>query len=219
MRTVPEVVADLVRESTFLEEGLARGLINGSALARELRPAVVRDLQKPVGEAAVVMALNRLARRLKNEPVARQLFRGRPGFMVRSSLVEVTCANSDTLPRKVERLLGSTTPERNRFFTFTQGIFETTIIASRNLEGELLLALAGEKILSHLQDLSSLTIQLPEGSHLVPGLYSRLLRALAWEGINLVEVVSTLNEFNLILENGCIDRAFSVLKKLFDARP
>lgn len=215
MKTVPEAVAELVLQSPCLEDALARGLINGSALARELAPSVARELQKPVGEAAVTMALNRLARRLKAAPSARKLFRGAPGFMVRSGLIELTCANSDTLPRRLEKLIGASAPDRRRFVTFTQGIYETTIIVSHDMEEGLLAALSGEKILSRLRDLASLTIQLPEGSHLVPGLYSRLLRALAWEGINLIEVVSTLNEFNLILESSLIDRAFSVIKSLF----
>jgi hypothetical protein len=89
------------------------------------------------------------------------------------------------------------------------------MILSRNLEEGLRRALKGEKITACLRLLSSLSVQLPEGAHLVPGLYSLLLRTLAWEGINVVEVVSTLHEFNLILEDKRIDQAFAAIKNLF----
>ena len=215
MRTVPEAVADLVRRSPFLEDALVRGLLNVSAVARELRPAVARELVKPVGEAAVMMALSRLGGRLRRKPKPRRLFRGLPAFMLRSGLVEITCASAETLPRRVQAWLGSIRADRNRFFTFTQGTHETTMILSRNLEEGLRRALKGEKITACLRDLSSLSVQLPEGAHLVPGLYSLLLRTLAWEGINVVEVVSTLHEFNLILEDKRIDQAFAAIKNLF----
>ncbi len=56
---------------------------------------------------------------------------------------------------------------------------------------------------------------LPKGTALIPGVYSYILKALAWEGINVVEVVSTLNEFTIILEDKKIDSAFAVIKRLF----
>jgi hypothetical protein len=56
---------------------------------------------------------------------------------------------------------------------------------------------------------------LPPGTTQIPGIYSYLLKALAWEGINVVEVVSTLNEFTIVLEEGMIDDAFSIIKRLF----
>jgi hypothetical protein len=50
---------------------------------------------------------------------------------------------------------------------------------------------------------------LPPGTALIPGVYSFILKALAWEGLNVVEVVSTLNEFTIILDDKAIDAAFA----------
>ena len=38
MKTISEEIRALIAESPFLEEGLARGIINCSALAREMQP-------------------------------------------------------------------------------------------------------------------------------------------------------------------------------------
>jgi hypothetical protein len=94
-------------------------------------------------------------------------------------------------------------------------VFETTIIASREFKDKILSIFKGEKAISQFDNLSSITIQLPPGTTLIPGAYYFLLKALAWEGINIIEVVSTFNEFTIVLEDKYIDKAFSILKDLF----
>src|SRR3954467_2366528 len=64
MLSIATKVEQIVSESAFLTEGMALGLINLSELARQLRPELETALWKPVGQAAVVMALRRLSDRL-----------------------------------------------------------------------------------------------------------------------------------------------------------
>jgi len=47
-----------------------------------------------------------------------------------------------------------------------------------------------------------------------PGLYYYIFKKLAWDGINILEVVSTSNEFTILLKDEDIDKAFSVIKHL-----
>jgi aspartokinase len=82
--------------------------------------------------------------------------------------------------------------------------------------GEQIKALVpAERIISELKNLSSITIRLPKSNVYSPGLYYFFLKALAWEGINVIEVVSTYTELTIVLENKDVDRAFSVLKRSF----
>lgn len=217
MITVSEVVEDIVRRSPFLEEALSLGIINLSSLARQIKPEIEKELMKKVREGAIIMGLKRLSVKIKKiHKKQRNFFPSPPDLMVRSNLVEITIPNSGILLSKQKRLLEEIKFIQNYFITFTQGIYETTIIVSKNLEDKLLKIFEGEKIVSKFENLSSITIQLPEGSALVPGIYSFILKALAWEGINLIEVVSTFNEFTIILENKNTDRAFSILKRIFE---
>lgn len=216
MITISETVENIVRKSPFLEEALARGLINLSALAREIKPEIEKELMKKATEGAIVMALKRLSAKIKQvQKKEVHWFASSPDLMVRSNLTEITIANSSTMLQKLRKLLEQIRFNENYFLTITQGIYETTIIVSKNLEDKLKKIFAGEKIISKFENLSSITIQLPEGSTRIPGIYSFILKALAWEGINLVEVVSTCNEFTMILESANNDRAFSILKRLF----
>ena len=218
MITVPEVVESVIKKSLYLDEAMSRGIINLSALARMIKPEVEKELMKTVQEGAITMALNRLAQKLaKNRRAKKRLFKNAPDLMVKSGLFEVTVANSDTLIPRIKKMLDEIHLRQNYFLTFTQGIFETTLVLSRNLKDKLLRLLHGEKIVSQFENLSSLTVQLPEGVALIPGAYSYLLKALAWEGINVVEVVSTFNEFSVILEDKDIGQGFAVIKQLLSS--
>ena len=48
----------------------------------------------------------------------------------------------------------------------------------------------------------------------VPGVYYFIFQRLAWEGIVLNEVISTTNEFTIIVSDDYVDKAFRVIKDL-----
>ena len=215
MITILEVVESIVRKSLFLEEALSLGIINISALARSIKRDVEKELMKKVQEGAVVMALNRFQKKIKKKvEIQKKIFRNTPDLMVRSNLIEITYSNSELLVHKQKILLDQLSG-RQYFITFTQGIHETTIIASKELEKKILKVFEEENVISRIDNLSSITVLLPEGTALVPGAYNYILKSLAWEGINIIEVVSTFNELTIILEDKYIDFSFSIIKRLF----
>jgi len=216
MRTIAEALSGIVRRSPYLEEALGLGLLNHSALARHLKKDVEREVMKKVKDGALIVALNRLAQTFRaRDGRPRGLFRKAPDLIVRLNLFEVTYTNSDSLAQRQRKLLESLSPRTPFFATFTRGINETTTVASRELRERVISAFKGEKLISQIGGLASVTVMLPKGTALIPGVYSYILKALAWEGINVVEVVSTLNEFTIILEDKKIDSAFGVIKRLF----
>ena len=215
MITIPEVVENIVRKSLFLEEALSLGIVNISALARLIKRDVEKEVMKKVQEGAVVMALNRFQKKIKKKvEIQKKIFRNTPDLMVRSNLIEITYSNSELLVHKQKILLDQLSG-RQYFITFTQGINETTIIASKELEKKILKVFEEENVISRIDKLSSITVLLPEGTALVPGAYNYILKSLAWEGINIIEVVSTFNELTIILEDKHIDFSFSIIKRLF----
>jgi aspartokinase len=216
MITIPEAVESIVKKSLFLEEALFRGIVNLSALARLVKPDVERELMKEAQESAITIALIRLSKKIKQRK-ERLLgkFKNVPDIIVRSNLVEVTYSNSSSVFVSRKKLLDQLGGKQAYFLTFTQGINETTIIASRELKDKIKSLFTEEDALSWIDDLSSITVLLPPDTAMIPGIYSYILKALSWEGINIVEVVSTLSELTIVLKDLDIDRAFSIIKRLF----
>lgn len=213
MVTIPEVVREIVSREPYLEEALSRGIINLSALARTIRPQIEETLLKPVQEGAVIMALKRLEKETGQKTSPSLIFRSKPDIIVRSNLVEYTLSNSGSVIDSIRRLLEKNPPGKKHFLTFTQGVFETAIITGTEWKETVEQILEGERIIGRQEGLSSLTIILPESNVATPGVYYYILKALAWENINVIDVVSTKEEFTIMFNEEDIDRAFSILKK------
>ena len=71
-----------------------------------------------------------------------------------------------------------------------------------------------EKSTLKLDNLSSITVKLPQDNISVPGVYYFIFKKLAWEGIVIHEVISTTNEFTIVVSDDQIDIAFKVIKSL-----
>lgn len=216
MITVPEIVSEIIKKSPFLEEGLSRGLINLSSLAREIQPQIQNKLMKDIKVGAIMMALKRLSRKIK--PTSNQkltnVLKNITDVAIRSNISEFAFENSPTLIEKQRELLNLISTGRNTFFTTSSGVYETSLFVSHNMEEETKNIFKDEKFRYEIKDLSAITLILPEEAVFVPGVYYSVLKALAWEGISFVEVVSSYTELTIILQNSNVDRAFSILKKL-----
>lgn len=218
MIRVSGVVEDIVKQSPLLEEGLSRGLINVSALARDILPRVEQKTMKEVTEGAIVMALKRLSADIAAHDQSGKVFQNAPDMMVRSNLFELTVRNSPALPAKLPQLATLVASQNNAYFlTVTAGVYETTIIASDALRAQIDNILCDEQTVNELIDLSSITLRLSPELLEIPGSYAQILRRLGWEGINVIEMVSTYLELTVILRQQDTDRAFSVLKEAFSA--
>jgi len=216
MIRVSDVVAEIVKQSPLLEEGLARGLINVSALARDIRRRVEQKTMKDVTEGAIVMALKRLSGELAAHNQSSAIFQHAPDMMVRSNLFELTVSNSPGLPQKLPQLAELVASQNNaHFLTVTSGVYETTIIASDALRTRIDDILRDERTVNEITDLSSITLRLSPDLLEIPGSYTQILRQLAWEGINIIEMVSTYLELTVILRQQDTDRAFAALKQAF----
>jgi hypothetical protein len=216
MITVAEVTEQLIKRSPFLEEALADGLINISSLARHLQPEIEKQLKKEVKSGAIVMAVNRLAPAISKKAEARiDSFVSNIGdIVVRSDLTDYTYANSDTLIKKQSQLLNIVGKEKDLFCTSSQGVYEATIVVSSSIKDRIEKIFMGEHLLGSTSNLASITIKLPKGNTAVSGIYYYITKKIAWEGIPIVEVISTTNEFTLVMNDKDINRTFGILMGL-----
>ena len=213
MISIPSAVESVIKKRPFLESALVDGLINLSALARQLKPEIEKIVGKAVNDSAVIMALNRMIPRLGavNAEKAQMIVENIGDITVRSNLANFTFRNSPTL-HKMEALLLDKVNERNNIFcTFSQGISETTIIVSESIADEVEELFAEEQLLTKNRQLSLVTVKLPTNNTLYPGVYYYLFKELAWDNINIVEVVSTSNEFTIVINDNDVQQAFSIL--------
>ncbi|MES2742561.1 MAG: hypothetical protein V4754_16680 [Pseudomonadota bacterium] len=215
MLSISTKVEQIVAESAFLTEGLGRGLINLSELARQLQPQLQSDLWKPVGQAAVVMALRRVAERLPQHQSSEIVLAQRTGELTtRTELTEFIYRYSDNTYECQRQLLALAEPMRGVFVTVTRGVNEVMVICSRPLTGTVEQVFAAERQLARLENLSAVTLHLNPDTHRTPGIFHAILKKLAWEKINLINMICTYTELTILLEQNQTGAAFSVLSKI-----
>lgn len=216
MQSIGKITEDLINRSPFLRESMTENLINISALARKLQPEIEEMMGKEVKEGAIVMAIKRMTPGLyhKLNVKIKNVLGDLGDFLVRSNLIDFTFANSDTLGAKQAELIRILNNDHDGFFALCRGVTETSIVTSLKQKETIEKVFQGEKIVASANDLASITVKLPLSNSAIYGIYYYILKQLAWEGINIVEVVSTANEFTVIVEQDDVDKAFKILMQL-----
>ena len=216
MLSITNKVEQLVSESPFLTEGIALGLINLSELARQLRPRLETDLWKPVGQAAVVMALRRISGRLPQPDMSAPIaLAPRTGELTtRSDLSIATYRLSDNSNECQRQLLALADPYPATFVTVTRGMHEVLVVCSRPLTHLVEAAFGAERLLARVENITALTLRLNPETRETPGVYHDVLKKLAWEKSSVVNMMCTVSELTILLEQSQTAAAFAVLSHI-----
>jgi len=216
MKTVSNCVEDILITQPYLEEALSRNIINFSALALELVEPISKMLKKDVKPGAIMMALRRY-----NPPVSlgnsikmKRVIQNLGDITVRSNLTDFTVKNSTTLIDNHAKILERINKEEKLFYAFTRGIHESNIVVSSSLKDFVNTHLENEIFIAVQENLSAISINLPQDNSKIAGLYYHFFKRLAWEGIVLYEVLSTTNEFTILVEDEFVDKAFAAIKRV-----
>ena len=216
MVSVSHVVENIVKHKPYLSEALAAGIINVSSLARQLQADVEKALNKEVNTGAIIMSLNRLAPYLqvREQVQLNKLLNNIGDIILRSNLCDYTFKNSSSLMNCHIEVLKELVNNDEVFYTMVQGVFETNLVISNAMAPVIEDRFKDEICLFKQTDLSSVTLKLPKGNSMQAGFYYTIMKELSWEGINIIEVISSTNEFTVVVENSIIDKTFVVLKNI-----
>jgi hypothetical protein len=133
---------------------------------------------------------------------------------VRSSLTDFTFLLSDSILENQRLLLKEVNKDKDVFYTSSRGVNELNIVVSNSLDTIVETLFESERRTQKAENLSSITVKLPSENVTVPGIYYFIFQRLAWEGIVLYEVISTTNEFTILVDDEHVDIAFKTIKDL-----
>ncbi|WP_264566143.1 aspartate kinase [Flavobacterium sp. N3904] len=216
MKTVSSIVENYIKTKPFLLNALSLGIINLTSLSRNIMTELESEFGKEVKQGAVVMALKRLTEELDfrlNHKI-NKVIKNIGEITVRSALTDYTFAVSDTVLNKQADLITDINSLPDIFYTSSKGVNETNIVVSNSVNHLVEKHFAAEKMIQKLDNLASITVKLPKENIVVPGIYYFIFQRLAWEGIIINEVISTSNEFTILVSENEVDVAFKVIKDL-----
>jgi len=216
MKTISAVVEHYIKKKPFLQTALAQGIINLTSLSRQIKPEVAEELGKDVKDGAIVMALKRLSDDLEFRATHKivKVLKNIGEITVRSNLSDYTFLASDSILHQQAKLLEEINLNQDVFYTSSRGVNEINIVISNSMDSVVEKYFKDERLTQKAEGLSSITVKLPAENVAVPGIYYFIFQRLAWEGIVLYEVISTTNEFTIVVNEEQVDVAFKTIKDL-----
>ncbi|MFK7747514.1 MAG: aspartate kinase [Kordia sp.] len=216
MKTISSIVEEYIKTKPFLSSALSQGIINLTSLSRLIKPEIEHQLGKEVKNGAIVMALKRLSSELEFRVTHRVLkfVRNIGEITVRSSLNDYTFRVSETLLKSQAAFMSEIESLNTVFYTSSRGVNESNIVVSNEVAELVGKIFQHEILLEKQENLSSITVKLPKDNVNVPGIYYFIFQRLSWEGVNIYEVISTTNEFTILVNDEQVDKAFTVIKNL-----
>ena len=216
MVTSSHLVKKYVSENPFLLEAMSKDLISYGNLAEQLKSDIEQELGKKVKESAIVMALRRYAEELHgfDKKIVKFKFSGE--IIMRTNIMDFNIIKSNNLLNKIKNLYSLVDFEKGDTLNIILGSNEVSIVTNEKYKDKFTNFLKGEKILNKEFDLVALTIVFGSKDFFdTPGILFTSTRKLAWEQINIYEIISTMTELSFILSKKDSMKAYNALQGLF----
>ena len=187
MVTVSHIAKKIVSGQPFIEEALGSRIISFGNLAEQIAE--------------------------HRKKASRFDFTGE--ILMKTNICDFSVVKSPSLLVKLRTIYNIVNFERGNTLNVILGNNEVSIIINEKYMQKLTKFLAEEKILNKEHDLVALTIifTADDFTH-TPGVIFNAVRKLAWENINIYEIVSTMTELTFILSNKDSMKAYNVLHEL-----
>ncbi|RPG60858.1 MAG: aspartate kinase [Flavobacteriaceae bacterium TMED206] len=216
MKTISSVVENYIKNKPFLSTALSEGIINLTSLSRRIKPEIELKLRKQVRSGAIVMALKRISNNLEFVSTHKilKVLKNIGDITVRSNLIDYSFKVSDSLLSCQAKFLSEIQNHQVFFYTSSRGVTESNIIISNEMKKKMETHFEKEILIKKTDNLSSISIKLPVENISIPGIYYFIFQKMSWEGINIIEVISTSNEFTIVVDDQYVNDAFKIIKNL-----
>ncbi|MBQ0072451.1 MAG: hypothetical protein KBS81_11475, partial [Spirochaetales bacterium] len=207
-------VKDVINRSPFISEMLIQEVISFSNLAQFIKPKVELLYGGEVSSASIVMAIRRYAQDLKkqNHVTTGEGKRIEYELTMKTNIYDVNFTRSNDFICKLPELYSSVHVEQGDFLNVSLGEHETFVSISDKYKGILDDMVKNERVIAREEDMVALTIVFKDDNFLeTPGITYLATRKLAWENINIFEIVSTLKVLTFIIKREDSLRAYGVL--------
>ena len=215
--SVSSCVKRIVDKSPFIHEMLINGILSFSNYASSIQDEVQKAYGKEVKASAIVMALRRYAEELRKGSYKKHVGNVEYGIVMKTNIFDLNLVRRDSFISKLGVLYGQISTEKGDFLNITLGSHEVSLAVSekyRSLVGELA---KDEEVLHQMDDLVALSLVFTGDFLQTPGIVYEAVRHLAWEQINVIEIVSTMNELTFVIKREDSMKAFDVLQGFLGA--
>jgi len=182
--SLAEIVRNEISILPHIKTALSEGVVNYSALARKIMPAITQKIGKKVNEESVIVAIKRFADELDvsvKEPSHIEMF-AESEVMMQDNMCYTHFKKTEKVIEKVDRLFSEEDWKMGEMRVLIQGADQVMIITKETRVKDLLVELKGE-ILNSMSNNSLITFRMPYESFSSYGVLAEITSLLARKGI------------------------------------
>ncbi len=211
--SVAGCVKEIINKSPYLSEMLSLDLVSFSNLARFIQGEVEAMYGRSVNEASIIMAARRYAKELQDLTRPEKGRDGSIGFEIsmKTNIYDVNLRRSDENAAALMSLYGLVKPSQGDFLNVSIGSHEISLSVSDKYRSAVDDLINEDDVIHRFTDLVALTILFKGDFLQTPGILYLAARKLAWEGINIIEVLSTMNVLTFVIRKDESSRAYEAL--------
>ena len=215
-QSIAACVKNIIDHSPFISEMLIQDIISFSNLAKFIQPRVQQMYSGSVSTSAIVMAIRRYAEELKE--AEKGAVKGRIDYEIqmKTNIYDVNFSRDDSFIPRLSELYDIVRPDQGDFLNITLGSHEITLAVSENHRETVDELTKGQRIVHRYSDLVALTIVFHGDFLQTPGILYLAVRKLAWENINIIEIVSTMNVLTFVIRREDSHKAYEALEAVLD---
>jgi len=215
MIKISQLVEEYIENRPFLYEALTQRIINNAALAEKIQPELEEKTKSKIKFQTINMAIRRFSEKNEIKNSAKMpKFSKNTDIILRSNLIEITIEKTRESQNIIKHLYEQINIKQGDILTITQGINEIMFLTNTKHLELIKNTTSNNSIKDITKHLSSLTINIPIDFKETVGFFFMISKTLSWENINIVDIVSTLTEITVIIDEENASKTFDVLNKM-----
>jgi len=214
MIPISHIVNKLVDERIYLHEALCNGIASYGSVAKYLKPFIEKELHREVEHFAIVTALRRYAEKIKTKFKDLEFNNKFSEVNLKTHIIDINVFRTAELFDKLKRFYDLINFEKGDILHVIYGRTHVAIVTNRRYKEKILKLLQNQKIKKIEEDLVALSFTVGKERLEEPGVLFKLTRSLAWENINVVEIISVDLEVTFIVDRKDANKGFNALEKL-----
>jgi aspartokinase len=214
MVTISHVVSKLVDERIYLYEALNNKIASYGSVAKHLKPDIEKELGREVEHYAIVTALRRYADKIVKKSDEVKFHATQSEVNLKTHIIDINVLKTQDLFDKLKRFYDIVDFQKGDILHIIYGRSHVAIVTNERYKTKILNLLQNQKIIKINDDLVSLTFTVGKERIEKPGVLFKLTRSLAWENINVIEIISVDVDVTFVIEKRFATKGYDILEKL-----
>ena len=214
MVTISHVVHKLVDERIYLHEAISKGIASYGSVAKKLKPEIEKELGKDVEHSAIVTALRRYKEKINHKFRDLQFNKTASEVNLKTHIIDINVQKTPELFDKLKRFYDVIDFQKGDILHVIYGRSHVAIVTNARYKNKILSLLQNQKIKKVEENCVALTFTVGKKRIEKPGVLFQITRSLAWENINIIEIISVDFEVTFIVEKKDAIKGYNALERL-----